>query len=362
MDTDAYEQRRAWRRRQWERRNRSAHWLLQEAVEAAGTTGTPVRPDRIARCGTPLGRPVIQLIDGRASITGLEHCASPWACPICAPVIRARRAQDLQQAADHWADAGHGLLFATLTRPHTRTEPLDENMDTVTRAWARLTASQRWRAIRRAHRIRHWARTLETTWTPTAGWHTHIHLLLYTDTPHPDPDRLHTDLHHLWDTLATTNGTRHVSKRHGVLILPVTHTPHAIGAYMSKPPDHIGDELTRMDAKQGRRDSLAPFQLLDTDTLPDPGQARRLWLAYVHATRGQHSITWSRRLRGDLLDHPDQPTDRQIIDTTRTGTPVLPLTPATYRKLKQTPDLLSHILTLTETGETPLAQQLTNTI
>ena len=153
-----------WRQKQWNRRNRNAAWLIEEARQQAKNTGTAfIKPMRPARCGWPIGRPTIQLVNGKASIRNLEHCASPWCCPICATIIRAKRAKDLQKAIQMWMEQSHGLAFITLTRPHTKTERLDTGMDTVMGAWSSLIASQRWRTVKASLGIEHWCRSTEVT-------------------------------------------------------------------------------------------------------------------------------------------------------------------------------------------------------
>lgn len=353
------DERRQWRENQWSRRNRSAAWLIDDAMRTAGTTHTFVKPLRPARCGWPIGRTAIQLVDGKASVRNLEHCASPWACPVCSTIIRAQRASDLQHAADQWAAQGHGLAFATLTRPHTKTEPLAVGMDIVDHAWSDMAASQRWRTIKTRHGIRHWVRSIEITYNPTSGWHVHAHALLFTDQPHPDTKELQRDLLDLWNTTIQRHGSRPASKRHGAVVLPVQTTPGKVGRYMSKAPDRIGSEVTRMDNKTGRGHSIAPFQLLDPDTGERLGRdtARRLWLEYVTTTRGQRSITWSRQLRAELVGAPEQ-TDRQIIDNTIRGMEILEIPNRVYRQLKREPSVLGFILSRIETGEVPLAETI----
>lgn len=359
---NSYEVRQAWRQMQWERRNRSAAWLIEEALQLSESTTTGfIKPMRIARCGWTLGKPVVQLIDGKASIANLEHCASPWACPICAPIIRMKRGMDLQQAANRWQAEGHGLVFATLTRPHTRGERLEQGMDIITVSWSTMIASQRWRLFKKTYAVTHWARSIEITWNPSHGWHAHIHALLFIDRPNPHIKELQNNLYDLWNTMLRQQGSRKASKRHGVTLLPVKESPERVGRYMCKPPDAIGMEITRMDNKTSRKDSLAPFQLLDQSTIDDIGgsKAKHLWLEYAHATKGQRSITWSRELRSSLLSTPEQ-TDQQIIEDTISGIPVIDIHPDAYRQLKREPSVMAFILRLTETGEIPLALDMLN--
>lgn len=355
--------RRDWRERQWERRNRSAAWLIEEARQQAENTGTAfVKPMRPARCGWPLGRATIQLVGGKASIRNLEHCASPWCCPICATIIRAKRATDLQQAIQMWIGQSHGLAFITLTRPHTKTERLDTGMDTVMGSWSALIASQRWRTVKPTLGIEHWCRSTEVTWNPQSGWHVHIHVLVFTLTPHPDCEAIKQELSDLWNAELKRRGMRPASKKHGIIVLPVETTPNKVGNYISKAPDGISSELTRMDNKQGRRNSIAPFQFLDQPIIDRIGEAkaRALWLEYAHATSGQRSITWSRKLRDDLLGTGEDPTDQQIIEDATGGDKILDIPATTYRQLKRTPSVLAFVMSCIETGEVPLAIDIIN--
>ncbi|PJM74399.1 protein rep [Bifidobacterium simiarum] len=353
------EERRNLRIDMWRRRNRSASWLIDHAIEHATRTdrlrgfALPMRP---ARCGWPLGRVDMTLIDGRAYATGLEHCASPWACPVCTPVIRARRARDLQRAADRWTGEGHALVFVTLTRPHTKSEPLADGLDLVARAWSDMTGSQRWRKLRNDLGIRHHARSVEITWSPGHGWHAHVHALLFADAP-VDRKRLQDELCDMWGRALEHLGSRRPSKRHGVLCENVETTPEGAASYLSKPPDRIGSEITRMDRKQGRgHDSLTPFQLLDPPVIRRLGEwrARSLWIEYVESTQRRRSITWSRHLRSSLVGGREA-SDRQIIDDTIPGMRLYPIAPRTWRRLRRSPTLLAHLCSRTETGEVPIA-------
>ncbi|MEB3517743.1 protein rep [Bifidobacterium breve] len=353
-----------WRQKQWNRRNRNAAWLIEEARQQAKNTGTAfIKPMRPARCGWPIGRPTIQLVNGKASIRNLEHCASPWCCPICATIIRAKRAKDLQKAIQMWMEQSHGLAFITLTRPHTKTERLDTGIDTVMGAWSSLIASQRWRTVKASLGIEHWCRSTEVTWNPRSGWHVHIHVLAFTLKPHPDCEAIKQELFGLWNAELERRGTRPASKKHGIIVLPVETTPGRISSYINKAPDRIGSELTRMDNKRGRKNSIAPFQLLDQPVIDRLGEnrARRLWLEYVHTTSGQHSMSLSRKLRIELIGGEEQ-TDRQIIDDTNGGDEILDIPAAAYRQLKREPSVMAFIMSRVETGEIPLAIDIINDV
>ena len=361
------EERRRWRQEQWTRRRVSSAWLIDHTIHQAGNTPKGfIRPPRPARCGWPIGMPAIRLYDGKAHVSGLEHCGNPWCCPLCSPVIRGKRARDLRATVEWWnTDPLHGLAFATLTIPHTTDDPLAAMTTLVADAWSLMTRSQRWRALRRAMGVRHYARALEITWSPANGWHPHLHLLLYLD-GRADARRLKESLHDQWSDAVSglTPERRKPSRRRGVLVESVDANPARVAAYMSKTPDRrdIASEMTRSDRKHGRHGSLAPFRLLDPDTGEAIGRekARNLWIEYTEATYRRRSITWSRHLRHDA-GLATEKTDRQIIDDTLHGIEAISLTSEQYKRLAANPNILAHILEKTETGETPLALDLINT-
>ena len=74
----------------------------------------------------------------------------------------------------------------------------------------------------------------------------------------------------------------------------------------------------------------------------------------------QRSITWSRKLRDDLLGMGEEPTDRQIIEDTTGGDEILDIPATTYRQLKRTPTVLAFVMSRIETGEIPLAIDIIN--
>lgn len=370
MDRREAEALRTWRERQYSRRRRSSAWLIDEAVREARTLCERrfIRPPRPARCGWPLGRTGIHVREGKAFISGLEHCASPWCCPACTPIIRAHRARDLRTAITNWQAAGetHLLAFVTLTIPHKRDDQLAAMLDLVSPAWSRLTGSRQWRRLKQQVGIRHYVRALEVTWSPKAGWHAHLHVLLFLDRS-TDRRGLQREIGGLWadGVKAIAPERRRPSKRRGVLIETAGDNPTPLADYMAKSPDRkpdLANELTRADIKRGRKESLAPFQLLDDPVINGLGRdtASGLWLEYVHATYRRRSITWSRDLRSDLGLTVEEPTDEQIIQQTIGGIEVIPLDHHECRALTDNPNILSHILRMTEDGEIPLAEDIIN--
>lgn len=372
MDRLESESLRIWREEQYARRGRSRAWLIDRAVREHGGAGRGngfVRPPRPARCGWALGVTGVRLHGGKAYMSGLEHCASPWCCPVCTPVIRARRARDLRDTIRYWQeDPAHSLAFVTLTIPHGPGDGLADMIALVGPAWSRLAGSQRWRRLREKKGIRHYVRSMEITWSPGNGWHVHLHLLLYLDQAH-DSRELQESLRDLWarNVHALAPERRPPSKRHGVLVETAGQTDaDGLAGYLAKSPDRrdLASEMTRADRKHGRKTSLAPFQFLDRPVIEGFGKERaeRLWCEYVDATWRHRTITWSRHLRAEAGLAGSEPTDRQIIDQTIHGIEAISLTHSECKALTANPNILSHVLQKTETGEIPLALDLIDAV
>ncbi|MFR7425546.1 MAG: hypothetical protein ACLUUF_01040 [Bifidobacterium pullorum] len=235
-------------------------------------------------------------------------------------------------------------------------------IDLVAGSWSRMRGSHAWRRLADRTGIRHHVRSMEVTWSPASGWHAHLHCLLFTETT-LDAKPLKESIHALWSDAvhALDPDRKPVSKRHGVTVEAVTDEGLLLAGYVSKSPDRrdIALEMTRSDRKQGRRaNSLTPFEFLDDGTNIDAALARALWCEYVDATYRRRTITWSRRLRQDSGLNGMEPTDRQIIDDTIHGLPVINLDPPTYRMLRHSPSIIATTLQLIEDGQVPLAETI----
>jgi hypothetical protein len=362
-------ERRHWRERQYARKARSQAWLLDRTSNGSGRLECSQFADlpRPARCGWPLTGTAVKLHNGKAYISGAEHCASPWCCPTCTPIIRSRRAQDLRAVIDYWKqDDKHAMAFVTLTAPHQLADPLKDMTRLVSRAWSLMRGSQPWRTYSREAGIRHYVRALEITWNAKHGWHAHLHILLMLDHGF-DAKAMRRGIYKQWsDTLERLDPTRKPpSRRHGVTVQTVAGDSLQIADYMSKTPDRkdIASELARADRKKTRDGaSLNPFQLLDEPTINALGEqrdkARLLWLEYVDATYRLRSITWSKNIRREAGLSATAPTDQQIIDTAVYAPTAFPLSVAQHRMLRRNPSIRAYVLQKTETGEIPLALQI----
>lgn len=253
---------------------------------------------------------VRQGADGTAYFSGLQTCGSVWACAACAAKIRQERAEELDAGLARWLDRGHGVVFLTLTLPHTWGDRLAETFDGAEKAWRCVRNSRAWRTEKDLYGLRHYVRTLEVTLGPN-GWHPHVHALLLTERP-----LLGHQVHRFGNRILS-RWSQAIRQRLGVECgrqgFWFETGGRAAGKYITKVQDEagktrrLGMEMTRHDLKQARRaKSLTPFRLLDAVAAGD-GDARRMWTEFERVTKGRRCLTWSRGARDDLgLNDPEQ--------------------------------------------------------
>lgn len=243
---------------------------------------------------------------------GLVSCSSVWCCPVCAAHIRTERAQELAQGvAEHRAQGG-SLLFVTLTMRHQRGEALGQLLDVLYAAWRRVQQQRGWRTLR-DDGLSGFVRSLEITYG-RAGWHPHLHLLLFLDGPTgpTERDQLHDWLTRAWLSTLERMG-RSALAGVGVDVQRVTDDAGAwerIAGYTVK-GEAVHLEVARGDLKRGRG-SLSPMQLLDVAGNGE-AWAIRAWQEYEDATAGRRAIEWSRGLR-DRLGIGAERADADIVD------------------------------------------------
>lgn len=344
------------------RRQVSSGWLIGEHRTAAGLPSHAelraddpawIRPPRPARCGWRVA-PIVGVHMGEAGtsahFSGLERCASAWACPTCAAVIRGRRALDLEAAAGVIARRGYGGAFITLTLRHSADHELADLLDLLMKSWRQMKSRRQYDAMMDRLGVVGMIRATEVTRSDANGWHPHLHVWLITRTGlrRDSLDDLRGRLSAMWREIVASrsHGAAHVpSEDHGVDVRPVTSC--GISGYIAKHQDDkaqgkIGSELVRSDLKTGRASSMVPFELLDVEGADVP-RARRLWAEYVAATKGRHVLTWSRGLR-EHLDLDDDLTDEQIIEEVESAPVRFHIAPDVYDLGRRSPQWVSDVL------------------
>lgn len=282
---------------------------------------------RLRSCGRkridPGGSVGVVVKEGVAHFTGIATCASIHACPVCAPKIRAERANEIERAVNRWrhVHGGH-VLFLTMTIPHDAGDRLDPVFSAVADGFRKVLGGSSWLRDRKDFGIHGVIRSIEVT-VGQNGWHPHLHAVLFVDRYLSDLE-LHTLqglLHGRWASSAKRHGFApstvkqlHGFASHGTRLLRGDAGGEALGKYLATITDEtgrkrsLGNELARHDMKQGRRSGRTPWQLLhdlkglagsDLDEQYERDLA--LWHEYEKATKGRRAITWSRGLKSLLL-------------------------------------------------------------
>lgn len=248
-------------------------------------------------------------------LVGLQTCGSRL-CPVCGPRIAANNRQDVIQAVRAWREGeGGSVLFGTFTVRHHLGQSFDETKAAVSAGWHKVTAGNGWVSNRRNHGVEHWLRVFEEKWSPSSGWHLHVHYLVFITARvpgevRPTADALLLSMFGRW--------------RAGVLTIPGMGTPvidgqdlhevtgenaeQVLGEYFTKQLDtnelktaeKIGFELTNRDGKFTRESlaagSFTPGEILTLAYCGDD-HARLLWNEYERGMKKRRVIAWSKGLR-----------------------------------------------------------------
>lgn len=177
-------------------------------------------------------------------------------------------------------------------------------------------------------------RTIEITYGAN-GWHSHAHVLLWTETPATDKRgaAIQRELYQRWAQRCRAVGLPTPDPEHGVRVDAATReSAGVIGKYVIKLQEGGGSlamEMTRADLKVARGGKgLTALELaaIAVGDGPDADRARRLWNEYEQATRGVQCLTWSHGLRERLaaLVELDDRDDDELPEEEEAETPEYP--------------------------------------
>ena len=277
------------------------------------------KPSRRAWCGHArrFGSVSLKVVEGEhgphAHFSGVQHCGSVWACPVCAPVIRRERAKEVEEGIRRHVGRGGGVAMVTFTLRHVRADSLRGLLDVLARAYGSMTRSRAFKKWRAERGLVGFIAALEITYGKN-GWHPHRHVLMLFDraVSHVDEAELREELFAMWEHAVGNVGGGTLSAD-AFDVRAVTRGEEEVASYITKTEkgiEGIGKEISLADVKTGRAEgSVNPFQLLDVDTT----EAEGLWNEYVDATKGRSAIRWSRGLR-DALGMGRERTDEEIAD------------------------------------------------
>ena len=331
----------ALRRQRWKRRHASAKMLRPLATEVIGSDGVEhVRPVRVARCSWTLGQTVGVMHDGSrpAGYAGLERCSSIWACPHCSATIRAGRAAEIEEAVTAHQATGGSVVFFTGTVRHHQGDKLEDTLGQVLDSWSRLRRNKGWRLMKKKYAIAHYIRAIEVTRSEKNGWHPHCHALLFLegDITEEELQALRSDLFHYWSSAVEALGGKRPTEK-GLDLQKCDKEGKVLARYVGKIQEKkkwtAGAEMARFDVKNGRGESISPFELLDDDSSISPDRRAVLWREYYLATKGRRAITWSRGLK-KLYDIGEK-SDEEIQDEAQSTTLVWRTSARVFRAVRR---------------------------
>lgn len=226
----------------------------------------------------------------RAFFHGLQVCAMPWACPVCAAKISERRRHEVAHAIKQAAVLGLRVRLLTLTVPHGMGDDVSVIVDQMTKAWCRLWQGKAGMQLREALGLFGHIRALEVTHGAN-GFHPHFHALMFY---HPDQtnDAAWSRLPARWQTVAVRSGLPAPDLEHGCRI----DDGDKAANYVAKGVWGLESEVTKGHVKKGRKGSRTPFDLL-RDFRDGDKHSGALWRVYVDAFEGRRQLYWSNGLR-----------------------------------------------------------------
>lgn len=204
----------------------------------------------------------------------------------------------------------HGISrveMLSMTIRHGRGHNLGTLRRGLARAWRRVMAHREFRMYAEAGVVR----ALEVTYGGFAGWHPHLHVLLFM--PHALDQRervwLCGVLHELWCRAVERElGPKHVPDWHGTDVRPARRANYITKLGL----DGVGAELTDAGlAKRGKRGGhMTPWEIAAKAAEGNEGY-QRLWREYAAEMHGAKQLTWSKGLRKRLgVDKlPEEPVE-----------------------------------------------------
>lgn len=232
-----------------------------------------------------------------AHVSGIRRCGSPWSCLLCAPIIRERRATEIDTGVSNHLASGGSALFVTLTLHHLRSDALSPRLEAVAEALKHTLTGAPW--SRRKERLGYVGaiRAVEIT-DGLNGWHPHTHALLLFDRhlSSEEVDDLGAWMFDRWAGVLLRRGLGSINA-HGLDVRPVVNAGDLAG-YLCKIDGGwgVGLELARSDVKRN-----SPVRhLWEFARTGDMAPAAR-WREYELATFGKRAIRWSPGLRARLL-------------------------------------------------------------
>lgn len=283
---------------------------------------------RIRHCGrVPRGNGddvTLRLREGLAGYSGLQHCGSVWADPVCAGRILVHRALEIGAVLGRAVGAGYCLAFATLTMRHNSGQSLEDLWAAAQKAWQRVISGKGWIAAQERGVVG-WVRVWEVTYGAN-GWHVHVHLVLVLR-----PNSTPADLEAICQP-AFERWSRGLQLAGLAAPLRIGQDWHLVegaaasedlGGYLAKLADSVdgasdalGLELTHgLGGRAARGLSTKPqWAILDHVVRTGESAAMRLWHEWERVSKGKRQVGWSRGLRDRFAPDLEELSDDSIVE------------------------------------------------
>lgn len=248
---------------------------------------------------------------GQAELGGLLRCASPWACPVCAPKVAACRARVLAPQVAARLAAGWSSWLVTLTLRHGRDDVLADLFAGLGKGWSRLTSGKNGKALR-ALGAPEFVRGLDLTWSDRHGWHPHVHVVLLLPPGHGTGGATARAFAARWRRVMGGLGFEALP---GAQDVQPCRDAMKAARYATSPAAVY--EAVGIATKEGRnpRAGMTAFDLLraavPASGVADPRLTAK-WCEYVAAVKGRRQTTVSRglSLSEDAVLLEEEPDDR----------------------------------------------------
>jgi hypothetical protein len=326
---------------------------------------------RLRSCGLTLGTDIIvrrkdgvhhfagvqrKKDDGR-HFPGMSTCGSSWLCPVCAAKIRHHRADEVSRTVVSALAQDLDVLFVTQTIPHTAQDRLGVTLNLLGEGRRYVANARLVKALRRGAGYLGAVTSKEINYG-VHGWHPHAHSIEFFERTVSlrNFSNLSLVYYEYLNWFYHQHGFDGLSLRHGVRVEQVNLDGAVLARYVAKVQEgeafrlHTAHELTRSDLKQGRADSLMPFDIAREFFETGDTALLELWQEYEKESKGKSAIRFTEGLRARLLPHEAEHSDPGLAALNVGGVDVVRFAGWFYRRIARVPGLEGKVLTALDTG------------
>ena len=264
--------------------------------------------------------------DGVGTVTGVQHCGSVWACPVCNSKIQARRRLEVGAGLSWVLGSGGGAAFGAYTlRHHGGTDP-DRLWRGLSKCWEAVTRDKSVRKTRAAMSYVGAIRSNECTYGGN-GWHPHLHPVLLFGRPVSAAEvaALHAVQFGAWRRAAARLGLDAPAlAAQDLHVVSGAEADEELADYFTKTTftlssEAVGWEMTSTQTKaRSRGEGRTPWDLLRS--VRDNGDADDLdlWHQWEKFSHGKRALTWTkglRRLVGLDVEKADEDVAAEVVGT-----------------------------------------------